>query len=144
MSCRLLLLTPSRSNRAFRESIIFIHGLGGGPQSTWKYFDAVQQDVAAHSEPGKKKSWRARLGVKSPNTSGSASDSKAINWPADLLPAAVPMAKIWTYGYNANVVDGFFQNINKNSILQHGNDFMVKVERGLKNDVSYGTTLDNV
>lgn len=144
MSCRPLFLTPSHSNRVFRESIIFIHGLGGGPQKTWKYFDTVQQDITADSEPGKKKSWRARLKNKSPNTSGSASGSKAIYWSADLLPSAVPMAKIWTYGYNANVVGGSFQNINKNGILQHGNDFMVKVERGLKNDVSFDTILDSI
>lgn len=56
-------------------------------------------------------------------------------WPADLLPNSVHTAKIWTYGYNAEVVSGLFQANNKNSVLQHGNDFMVKLTRELQDEV---------
>jgi len=47
----------------------------------------------------------------------------------------VPGARVWTYGYNAAVVGGLFRANNKNSILQHGNDFMVKVERSLSSQI---------
>lgn len=61
---------------------------------------------------------------------------ESVFWPADLLPSVVPRAYIWTYGYNADLLGGLFQANNKNSIAQHGNDFMVKMERGLTNEVS--------
>jgi hypothetical protein len=50
----------------------------------------------------------------------------------------MPLANIWTYGYNAMVTEGFFQANNSNSILQHGNDLMVKLERELESNVSAG------
>lgn len=56
-------------------------------------------------------------------------------WPADELPRVVPRANIFTYGYNADVIEGVFCSNNRNSILQHGNDLMVILERSLENDV---------
>jgi len=62
--------------------------------------------------------------------------TKNVFWPAEILPSKLPRARILTYGYNADVVGGLFQANNKNSILQHGNDLMVKLERALKDKVS--------
>jgi hypothetical protein len=59
-----------------------------------------------------------------------------VHWPGDLLPSTIPRAKIWVYGYNADVIGGLFQANNKNNILKHGNDFMVKVERALDDNAS--------
>ncbi|KAI0184319.1 lipa and NB-ARC domain-containing protein, partial [Xylaria flabelliformis] len=61
---------------------------------------------------------------------------KTIYWPADSLPSILPRAKIWTYGYNAGVNDKLFQPNNQNSILEHGNDFMMKMERALRDKVA--------
>ncbi|KAI0537644.1 hypothetical protein GGR58DRAFT_331670 [Xylaria digitata] len=66
---------------------------------------------------------------------GVAGGSETVYWPADLLPSAVPRARIWTYGYNADVSSGFFRPNNQNSILEHGNDLMVKVERALRDEL---------
>jgi len=73
----------------------------------------------------------------SPATTSTASEvQKSVYWPADILPDKVPDARIWTYGYNADVISGFFGQNNQNSILKHANDFMVKLERTLRDDVS--------
>jgi hypothetical protein len=56
-------------------------------------------------------------------------------WPANELPKVVPQANIFTYGYNADVIEGVFCANNRNNILQHGNDLMVKLERSLDNEV---------
>ena len=94
----------------------------------------------------KKRYWFAKLRSKSSSQSTTTEpglqvegfsrtcESETIYWPADLLPSAVPRAKIWAYGYNADVIGGLFQANNKNNILRHGNDFMMKVERALKED----------
>lgn len=140
--------------RLIRESIVFVHGLRGHPQTTWEYAAPVQQDVASTTSarldvaPAKKRSWFSKLKSKSLSPSNSAElglqvagnsrpagGNNTIYWPAELLPSAVPNAKIWVYGYNADVIGGLFQANNKNSILQHGNDFTVKVERVLRDEV---------
>jgi hypothetical protein len=78
--------------------------------------------------PFKFPSWSttAGPGLRAADSSGQAGVNKTIYWPADLLPSVVRRAKIWTYGYNADAIGKLFQANNKNSILQHGNDFMVK------------------
>lgn len=69
---------------------------------------------------------------------------QAVYWPYDLLPPIVPNARILTYGYNADVAGGIFSAQNKNSILQHGNDLMVKLERAVQNGVSWLQSIHNL
>jgi hypothetical protein len=61
--------------------------------------------------------------------------TSTVYWPRDLLREAVPNARILTYGYNADVVSGFFRATNANSISQHGRDLMAEVERNTRNEV---------
>ena len=61
---------------------------------------------------------------------------KSVFWPSDVLPDKVPNARIWTYGYNADVISGLFRQNNQNSILKHANDLLVKLERKLRDEVS--------
>ncbi|KAK6950452.1 hypothetical protein Daesc_008780 [Daldinia eschscholtzii] len=61
----------------------------------------------------------------------SSSTQHKVFWPRDYLAEDFPKARVWTYGYNADVI-GAFQANNKNSVSQHGKDFAVRVERNLK------------
>lgn len=136
---------------------MFVHGLRGHPRRTWEYTDLTGQSkngASPNDEPSvpEKRSWLHRLKHSSRSKhSTDASNShhstavSAVNvgsgtsfWPADELPKIVPQANIYTYGYNADVIEGIFQENNKNSILQHGNDMMVRLERSIENDVSLG------
>ncbi|KAJ2987975.1 hypothetical protein NUW58_g4219 [Xylaria curta] len=135
-------------------NIVFVHGLRGHPRKTWEYPAPAQQDVWGTNDAGPgtvsakksrlfgklkqkifKPSIPSGLGLQAAGSSGSENSNETIYWPADLLPSVVPRAKIWTYGYNADVHVGFFQANNKNSILEHGNDFMMKVERALRDEL---------
>lgn len=49
----------------------------------------------------------------------------------------LPRARIWTYGYNADVVGGLFQTSNKNSVSQHARDLAVELDREIDNQVYY-------
>ncbi|KAI0437750.1 hypothetical protein F4803DRAFT_129254 [Xylaria telfairii] len=136
-------------------NIVFVHGLRGHPRKTWEYPALAHQDVLGTNAvelatvPEKKRRLFGKLkhkilkpstlpgpSLQTAGSSGPVNSSKTIYWPADLLPSVVPRAKIWTYGYNADVHSGFFQANNKNSILEHGNDFMMKVERALRDQVT--------
>lgn len=53
--------------------------------------------------------------------------NQKIFWPVEFLAADQRNARIWTYGYDADVIGNFFVGASKNSISQFGNDLMVEV-----------------
>lgn len=67
--------------------------------------------------------------------SETSSTAEKLFWPAEFLAEDIPEAKIWTYGYNADVLAGMFQMNSKNSISQHGADFSARIEREIDNEV---------
>jgi hypothetical protein len=67
------------------------------------------------------------------NTSGGSAPYKLF-WPEQHLTHDIADARVWTYGYNADVI-GIFQANNKNSVSQHGRDLAVRVEREIENEV---------
>lgn len=64
----------------------------------------------------------------------STSPPSDIFWPEEYLVPDLPQARIWTYGYNADVIGGLFQANNQNSVSQHGRDFAVRLERDIDNE----------
>ena len=101
-----------------------MHGLRGHPRRTWG--DDVNDGRASTSSH--KSFFRLSFRSKRKETD----DDQPRNhpyWPLDLLPTDVPDAKIWTYGYDADVIEGMFRANNQNSVSQHGRDLMVKLER---------------
>ena len=56
-------------------------------------------------------------------------------WPHDYLAKDIPQARVWTYGYNADVFEGFFQASNKDSVSKLGENLRVRLERELDNEV---------
>lgn len=93
-------------------------------------------------------SWSLRQKIKSPfrsTTSSSESNSiqkdtssedQKIFWPKDYLADDIAEARVWTYGYNADVIGGLFQANNKNSVSGHGRDLKVRLEREIDNEVN--------
>jgi hypothetical protein len=116
------------------SSIVFVHGLGGHPQETWqtkKEEDPQDESQDAPKDKKKRSFIKSVFGKKNP--AAEKSGNELVFWPRDLLPSEIPKARILTYGYNADTYSGVFQPGNKNSILQHGDDLSVKLERSLRN-----------
>ena len=132
-------------------SIVFVHGLRGHPRRTWESPRSSTTNDASSKEGDDRRHLRTFLRSKltrSPNSNNgkdkpSAPDAEGsqqnrqdpIFWPKELLAPSMPSARILTYGYNADAIGGLFQSNNQNSISQHGNDLMVKLERAVPNDV---------
>ncbi|KAK4443240.1 Alpha/Beta hydrolase protein, partial [Podospora aff. communis PSN243] len=120
-------------------SIIFVHGLRGHPRHTWEVKEPQATPTGQPPTPRKRDRFKATFRSKPKPTrdddlnsgldsTASTSSAGSIFWPNDFLVDDLPDARIWTYGYNADVI-GVFQAGNKNSISQHGRDLSVKIER---------------
>lgn len=107
-----------------------MHGLRGHPQRTWgdNSANSSKHNQATSSSKTSSKifSLTALFHKKRNNVYNPQADPF---WPYTLLPADIRDARIWTYGYDADVVEGLFQANNQNSISKHGRDFAVKLER---------------
>ncbi|KAH8714765.1 hypothetical protein BGZ61DRAFT_213997 [Ilyonectria robusta] len=116
-------------------NVIFVHGLRGHPRHTWECSD---ENASVGQQRKRFSFWRFPRGTNaeaSPaveNDPQETSSSRGAFWPSEKLPHEAPLARVWTYGYDADVI-AFFRGHDKNSVTDHGRDLMVKVERGLKN-----------
>ena len=130
-------------------SIVFIHGLLGDPRATWeKKIPSENIAPLANEYPQK----RRRISLfghreshnhdKQPELGAAltteirgdtSNNPKSIFWPEQLLPTDIPNAKIFTYGYNTNVVGGLFRGPDMNNVSQHANDLLINLKSELRN-----------
>jgi hypothetical protein len=122
------------------SSIIFVHGLRGHPQHTWE--DSRDRDNQDKGTATRRKRHFFTAIFKSRSSSSASIDSikseahpNKLFWPNEYLTQDIPEARVWTYGYNADAIGGLFKANNKNSVSQHGQDFAVRVEREIPNEV---------
>jgi protein SERAC1 len=58
-----------------------------------------------------------------------ASPSSSVFWPADLLPADCPKARILTWGYDTRITKYMVGAVNKSSIFSHSKDLLFALQR---------------
>jgi hypothetical protein len=130
-------------------SVIFVHGLRGHPRGTWETAPTTSSEPSSThgiDETKKHKSskfpfksfLRPQAGASPPtgtDQSQASNYSSKIFWPEQYLAPDIPQARIWTYGYNADMIGGLFQANNRNSISQHGRDLEVRLERDIEDEV---------
>lgn len=119
-----------------KSSVVFLHDLRGHPRHT-----STNSPAVANGDNGRRGSFKRLITFKSvstPGTSQESNDGGAQSdpfWPKDILAADFYKGRVWTYGYNANIVKGIFHAHNQNSIPQHGRDLAARLERVVDNDV---------
>ncbi len=122
-------------------SIILIHGLRGHPFETWAS-DRQADDKQAISSSSRRKNIRSFFtstkppGESSSTQRGTSSHEQRVFWPRDYLSEDISQARVWTYGYNADVIGSLFQANNKNNVSGHGRDLKVRLERVIDNEVN--------
>jgi hypothetical protein len=120
---------------AVAHSIIFVHGLGGNPETTWS---TSKPSVHPADQPTLSSSSRWRYldrirsksrGEKSAiNAEGSSSSRKHETfWPAEFLPAAFPCARILTWGYDSKITLFFSGSVDQGSYYSHTKDLLYDV-----------------
>ncbi|KAI2626550.1 hypothetical protein GGR54DRAFT_591476 [Hypoxylon sp. NC1633] len=125
----------SSQSGSHKANIIFVHGLRGHPQTTWED-RPTEKNNERPATSSKRSSLRAIFHPKRPESiplnTGNLSIEHDVFWPRDYLAEDISEARIWTYGYNADVIGDVFQANNQNSISQHGEDLKVKIEREIE------------
>ena len=109
--------------------IFLIHGLFGGPWSTWaaksKAGDTKTPSTTIIHPPGLSPDEEQPRLTPSIQTSTPMKLEDVVLWPKDLLPKRIPNARIYTFGYNA---DGrkFMSSppASLNSIHQYGHSLL--------------------
>lgn len=124
-------------------SIVFVHGLKGHPKKTWSANPEIDSSAQEQSPAKNRRSLKSLFRQKPTSRdvesvySQTNPTSSKVFWLSDYLVDDIPEARIWTYGYNADVTGGLFESNNKNSISQHGRDLAVRLERDIENKVIY-------
>lgn len=118
-----------------------MHGLRGHPRHTWEDDRVVTEKSAATA--GIRKTLRSLFRSKSSTTDPQAqpgvddpvASRLKVFWPEEFLAHDLRDARVWTYGYNADVIGGLFVANNQNSISQHGRGLANRVEQDIDNEV---------
>ncbi len=103
------------------QSIILVHGLGGHPRRTWEGSRGTGGKDAGEAPPSKRRKYESKLSSSTSTSTSIAASSTSENgstrlfWPEEYLAQDIPEARVWTYGYNADTINGLFQANNKNT-----------------------------
>ena len=108
-------------------SIVFVHGFTGHPERTWTHrkgdMGQSTHDDNKVAEPPPK------IRKLNPFSESRRNDShSAIYWPRDLIPLAVPNARVLTYGYDTRIRHRLGPPRNKNTIYDIAWDFLIALE----------------
>jgi hypothetical protein len=116
-----------------------VHGLRGHPRHTWEdHREARSEDT--ETTTSKRRRIVASAFKRKPSNSivvpTNENGTDKVFWPSEYLTEDMPDATVWTYGYDADAISGFFEANNKNSISMHGRDLQVQLERDIDNEVA--------
>ena len=122
------------------SSIIFIHGFTGHPERTWTSKKANNNHGISTAEcveplPRRHKILRPLSGSRLDNDRGAAA-VHATYWPRDLVPQTVPSARVLTYGYDTHIRHWTGPPLNKSTIYDISENFLVALESGRRTEPS--------
>ena len=138
-------------------SIVFIHGLQGGPRSTWtcKVDNSVSADETSSQTIGQSQSAVSFLLASKRNpirylstrkhkpdrrsTPTAEPNKKEVFWPLDHLPDDCANARILTWGYNSRVTEFFGGPSDKSKVSDYARNLLFELSRIREDEVSMGS-----
>lgn len=108
------------------HSIVFVHGFTGHPERTWRHNkgDGCNRSDAVQDDPTE----RPRKFQKVLDSVKISRDRRHVYWPRDLLPQAVPDARILTFGYDTHIGHRSGVLRSQNTVYDFAKDFLINLE----------------
>ncbi|SLM40835.1 Ankyrin repeat-containing domain [Lasallia pustulata] len=122
--------TPPTGVRAVAH-VVLVHGLFGHPRKTWTgritrsrttRFSSSRATSPSHTSTILEDTLSTNGGETAHTAHGNneqvETDPDSVFWPQALLPSVIPDARIFTWGYDADI-DGFLSTASQNTVHQH-------------------------
>jgi pimeloyl-ACP methyl ester carboxylesterase len=117
-------------------SIVFIHGFTGHPERTWRHKGEANYDQNEPDQDGGERPSKIRKIFPLISSSQRSGARKPTYWPRDLVPIAVPNARVLTYGYDTHIRHWAGPAINKSTVYDIAWDFLVSLEAARRHEPS--------
>ncbi|KAF9775442.1 hypothetical protein IL306_006450, partial [Fusarium sp. DS 682] len=107
----------------------------GHPQKTWEGqppSNRQENKGQTSAKRHKLRFWKRSKQAVESDDGGNTDSLSPVFWPYAFLREDLPSARIFTYGYNADVVAGLFQASNQNSIFEHTKTMAARLDRELE------------
>lgn len=165
-----VLMKPGTTLLIHVPSIVFIHGLFGHPYNTWtwsksrwksprppeiqpsSHFSNRDKSPQSHGDHSSQKDDYPSLkneelsldepeeNSRLPDERGGQSAPDAVFWPKELLPKVTPNARIFTWGYDADV-DALLSSASQNRIHEHADNLLIDLSDLLTSDSDHSIPL---
>lgn len=122
---------PLRYSPLISCSVVLVHGLFGHPRKTWTgritrsrttRFSSSRATSPSHTSTILEDTLSTNGGETAHTAHGNneqvETDPDSVFWPQALLPSVIPDARIFTWGYDADI-DGFLSTASQNTVHQH-------------------------
>jgi hypothetical protein len=97
-------VSPNLEVLITQGSIVFVHGFTGHPEYTWSQKQEDSRSLNGHNdEDNERPSKRQKFLPSAPPDEDGDSVCQSLYWLRDLIPTAVPNARVLTYGYNTSL-----------------------------------------
>ncbi|KAF1925328.1 uncharacterized protein M421DRAFT_423886 [Didymella exigua CBS 183.55] len=97
-------------------NMVFIHGLRGNPRETWEAAMNANHGNSSSSTSDTTEKSKGFISFLKRRKVNASIPSCKVFWPDEYLAKDVPGARVWPYGYDADVIECFFQTNNKNAV----------------------------
>jgi hypothetical protein len=114
-------------------SIVFIHGFTGHPERTWTSKEGPLIDRGSLEDPETPVT-KFRKFHSSSGSRSAVGKTSAVYWPRDLLPKAIPDARILTYGYDTNIKPRLGSPQSQTTVYDIAWNFLIALEASRRDD----------
>jgi hypothetical protein len=116
-----------------------VHGFTGHPVQTWTHEGGNARHATSEggeSSSGEPPSKLRRLNPSSTHRRERSEPGASVCWPRDLLPKAIPHARVMTHGYDTHLQHILRLSLNQDTLYGIARDFLVALEVERRSDPS--------
>ncbi|KAK0643053.1 hypothetical protein B0T16DRAFT_176251 [Cercophora newfieldiana] len=119
--------------------IVFVHGFTGHPERTWackREATGPEANDEAANEPFKSPRKTLSFSAVSRSFSSHKGAKSHVYWPRDLVPLALPNARVLTFGYDSRVRHKLASDVDRSTVCEFAWELLLSLEADRRLDAS--------